>query len=75
MSSFKKHERCRRIADYVSIWTYSLGTPPKPINAIYLRWLNTGKVPSMRKIDGAITASERDRTPIAASHGERSEGW
>jgi hypothetical protein len=54
----KKHARCRRITNYMSVWLYSVGNPPEPINQIYLAWLNTGIVPSKIEIDDAIRLSE-----------------
>lgn len=50
----KKHERARRLAGAMSVWIYSTGTPPKKINALFLKWLNTHDVPSYREIQNAL---------------------
>jgi hypothetical protein len=57
----KKHARCRLLTNYMSIWLYSVGRPPEPVNQIYLGWLNTGKVPSEKVIRRAIKLSEKER--------------
>ena len=50
----KKHKRARLLAKYMSVWLYSTGRPPEPINKIYLLWLETGHIPSKRSIKTAI---------------------
>jgi len=60
----KKHARCRLLTNYMSIWLYSVGSPPEPVNQIYLHWLNTGYVPSESEIKKAIKKSEQARGKI-----------
>ena len=57
----KKNARCRLLTNYMSIWLYSVGRPPEPVNQLYLSWLNTGKVPKEHEIRDAIKRSERSR--------------
>ena len=52
----KKHERARRLAEAMSVWIYSTGTPPKKLNALFLKWLETHDVPSYGEIQNAQNA-------------------
>jgi hypothetical protein len=68
----KKHERARRLAEAMSVWIYS---PPKKLNDLFLKWLNTHDVPTYREIQDAM----RDQPPnvqiegLAATSPERGE--
>ena len=46
----KKHQRARILAELISPYLYSIASPPKALNQLFLSWISTGIVPDMGAI-------------------------
>jgi len=59
----QKHERARMLANAISPWLYSVGLPPKKLNDLFLKWIETHDVPSYREIQDALTPVKAKNEP------------
>lgn len=48
----------KQLVGYISTWLYSDDVPPDPINDLFLRWMDKGKVPSSGELTLAIRQSD-----------------
>lgn len=47
-------QACKRLATAISPWLYSSGQPPKPLNELFLSWIDHGHTPTNAEVDLAI---------------------
>jgi hypothetical protein len=47
-------QACKRLANAISPWLYSPGSPPKPLNDLFLSWIDHGHTPTNAEVDLAI---------------------
>jgi hypothetical protein len=45
---------CKRLASAISPWLYSVGQPPRPLNELFLAWIDHGHTPTEAEVDLAI---------------------
>lgn len=57
-------QACKRLASAISPWLYSVGPPPKPLNDLFLRWIDQRHTPTDSEVDLAIKQSEELREKI-----------
>ena len=51
------------LAEVISVYIYSVRLPPKKLNDIFLKWLETHDVPSYREIQDALPHMKAKNEP------------
>lgn len=52
--AWKKHERARKLMEAIGPYLYGTAALPKPLNDLFLRWIETHDVPTYREIQDAL---------------------
>jgi hypothetical protein len=52
-------QACKRLANAISPWLYSVGPPPKPLNDLFLAWIDRRHTPTEEEVDVAIAESNK----------------
>lgn len=60
----KKHEVLRILADHISPYLYSVEGPPKPLNDLFLNWIDAGVVPTKWEVLEAVEEVSLARTRL-----------
>lgn len=68
--AWKKHERARKLMEAIGPYLYGTAALPKPLNDLFLRWIETHDVPTYREIRDALRKLPSNggvQAPCAAS--------